>query len=51
MRHKWNGKIKGKLKIVGCLKCPCVKELIGSKITYFINDNVTDKAPPCESKK
>ena len=51
MKHKWNGKIRDKLKIVGCLKCDCVKELIGSKITYFMHNNLTYKAPPCEGKK
>lgn len=52
-RHKWSGKVRGESSgyrggyTVGCLKCECVKEIIGGRVTYFLNDNVTDKAPLC----
>ncbi len=49
MRHKWGGKVGyGKdNSSVGCVNCDCVRQYVGGKVTYFLNDNVTDKAPPC----
>jgi len=54
MRHKWNGKPSGNANdykaglSVACVRCECVKEIVAGKLTYFINDSVYDKAPPCE---
>jgi hypothetical protein len=52
-RHKWNGRVIGESSgfrgglSVACMKCGCVKEIIGGKITYFLNDSVNTKAPEC----
>lgn len=52
-RHKWNGKLKGNGNdgkggiVVACINCECVKELVQSRVTYFVNDTVYDKAPKC----
>lgn len=45
-RRKWDGKVAVGLA-VGYKKCDCVKEIIGGKVTYFLNDALTEKAPPC----
>lgn len=52
--HKWSGKpigncndYKGGLGVV-CVNCGCVKEIIRGRITYFLNDTVTERAPKCK---
>lgn len=56
-RHKWDGKAIGDSQGyrggVGatCKKCGCVKEIIGGKMTYFIDDTLHDgKAPTCDER-
>lgn len=46
-RHKWNGPIS-KGFVSGCMACDCVREIIRGKVTYFINDTVSEKSPKCE---
>lgn len=56
-RHKWNGKAYGNCEEgkgglgVACLNCDCVKEIIRGKPTYFIDDTVYHKAPPCRKDR
>ncbi len=51
MRHKWDGKIKSKAidsSSVQCVKCGMIRQYIGGIVTYFLNDNMTDRyAPKC----
>lgn len=51
-RHDWGGfKASATLTDVGCKKCPCVMQWAAGGLGYFLNDNVTDNAPPCEPVK
>lgn len=55
-RHKWDQPVYGDNYYVNggrsayCINCGCVKERIKGIITYFINDTVYDKAPPCDER-
>lgn len=51
MRHKWGSTTKLKSKessSVGCVRCGCVRQYVGGKVTYFLNDTVYDRAPKCD---
>lgn len=56
VRHRWAGKALGNCNDnkaglgTSCIKCGCVKEMIANKITYFIDDTVTDYAPKCDNR-
>lgn len=52
-RHQWSGKTGyGKdNSSVACLHCDCVRQFVGGKPTYFLNDTVYDKAPECSGQK
>lgn len=50
-RHSWGWTPKSKtidISAQGCKKCSCVRQWVAGDVTYFINDNVYLKAPPCE---
>lgn len=36
---------------VACVKCGSVRQYVGGKPTYFVNDNVYPKAPNCTSEQ
>lgn len=46
-RHKWNFMAVSGVPSA-CVKCGCVRERIGGKWTYFINDTVYDEAGKCK---
>lgn len=54
MKHKWVGKATKEASgykggdCARCIKCGCVKEIIHGKLTYFLNDNIYEKAPECK---
>lgn len=51
-KHRWKGyKVSAILTDVGCLDCACVMQWAAGGLGYFLADNVTEKAPPCEPTK
>lgn len=46
MRHKWSSTMRS--GAVSCLMCDCIREYVRGKVTYFLNDSVTEKAPKCD---
>jgi hypothetical protein len=53
MRHKYGTQSKSKSKdnsSVGCIKCGMVRQYVSGLPTYFIDDNVFDKAPVCDGR-
>lgn len=51
-RHKWDFTPKRKTVdsgVSGCKNCDCVREFVGGKAIYFLNDSVFHQAPKCKA--